>query len=210
MFTNTLPQKAKEALAVLGKSKPLPENTYLAGGSALALQFGHRISVDFDFFTSVHFSPKKIAENLQRVGKFTVDETTEDTLLGNFEDVRFSLFRYQYPLVSPTTNLQGIEIAAPEDIAGMKLAAIMDRGTKKDFVDLFFITQKGVPFENCLIYYDQKYQALGSNIYSIIKSLTYFVDAEESQMPTMLEKVSWKQIEKYFEKEAIKLAQKYL
>lgn len=210
MFTNTLPQNAKNALAILGKNRSLPENVYLAGGSALALQYGHRISVDFDFFTPTKFHAQKIAENLAKIGNFTIEETTEDTLLGDFEKVRFSLFLYQYPLIVKPLSLEGIAIASAQDIGAMKLAAIMDRGTKKDFVDLYFLAKKGISLENSLKYYDQKYQALTSNIYSLLKSLTYFIDAEKTEMPIMLEKVPWEEIMTFFEKETVRLAKIYL
>jgi len=141
MFTTTLSKNAQNALALLGESSCLPKETYLAGGSALALHFGHRISLDF---------------------------------------------------------------------AAMKPAAIMDRGTKKDFIDLFFIIKNGITMEKVFGYYDRKYQALANNVYSLIVSLSYFDDAEKTDMPEMLVKTSWEEVRRFFEKEAIRLAKKYL
>ena len=136
MFTRTLSQSAQNALVLLGRNKILPENTYLAGGSSLALQFGHRISVDFDFFTPTRFDGEELRQKLNNIGKFVFQEADEkDTLLGVFNQVKFSIFRYRYPLVFTPLNFLDISLAAPEDIAAMKLAAIMDRGTKKDFID---------------------------------------------------------------------------
>ena len=210
MFKNTLSQKAKATLALLGKSKCLPVGSYLTGGSALALHFGHRISVDFDFFTPNSFIQEKVAKELMSIGKFVVEQITKDTLLGNFENIRFSLFRYDYPLLFQTIDLYGIKIATPCDIAPMKLAAIMDRGTKKDFIDLYFIIKNEIPLETCLKYYDKKYQALANNIYSIITSLSYFVDAENTVIPKMLKNVTWEEIRTFFERESIRLGKKYL
>lgn len=98
----------------------------------------------------------------------------------------------------------------PKDIGAMKIAAVMDRGTKKDFIDLYFLSKKGIDFENCFEVYEKKYHALANNIYSIITSLSYFVDAETSEMPKMIKKISWEDVKKFFEKEAVRLGKKYL
>ncbi|MBI4067588.1 nucleotidyl transferase AbiEii/AbiGii toxin family protein [Candidatus Gottesmanbacteria bacterium] len=210
MFTDTLPKEAQHALVLLGQNTCLPPDTYLARGSALALHFGHRISVDFDFFTPKSFNSEKIALDLAKIGKFEADTIIKDTLLGSFEKTRFSLFRYVYPLLFPTNHFSDILLADPRDIAAMKLAAIMDRGTKKDFVDLYFILKQVASMEDCLKFYDKKYQALSNNIYSIITSLSYFTDAHITEMPKMLKLTNWSDVEKFFTDLSIKLAKKYL
>lgn len=211
MFTTVLPKNALDALALLGKNKVLPDKTYLAGGTALALQFGHRISVDFDFFTPIDFKSKEIVEQLNKIGRFVFQESKEkNTLLGLFNDVKFSLFKYDYPLVKPTINYLGIELVSPEDIFAMKIAAIMDRGTIKDFIDVYFLIKKGIPLDQSLDYYNIKYNALANNIYSIIRSLTYFDDADLKVMPEMIVKVDWEEIKRFFEKETVRIAEKYL
>jgi hypothetical protein len=209
MFTKTLSENAQKSLALLGQGV-LPPNTYLAGGSALALHFGHRISIDFDFFTNVSFSSEKLANDLIKIGCFKTQTVLKDTLLGNFNDIRFSVFYYRYPLLFQAIDYQGVLIADPKDIAAMKIAAVMDRGTKKDFIDLYFLSKKGVPLESCLEYYEKKYEALATNLYSIITSLSYFVDAENSEMPQMIDKVNWEKVKSFFEKEAVRLGKKYL
>ncbi len=210
MFTNTLSKNAQSALALLGQKGLLQKGTYLAGGSALALHFGHRISVDFDFFTQSHFDSKDIASKLKKIGRFTIGTITKDTLLGNFNTIKFSLFFYSYPLLFKTLNYHGVNIASSKDIAAMKIAAVMDRGTKKDFIDLYFISKKGTNLEKCFKYYDNKHKALANNIYSIITSLSYFVDAEESEIPKMIEPIYWEEVKKFFEKEAVRMGKKYL
>lgn len=210
MFTRTLSVNTQNALALLGKTDVLPQKTYLAGGSALALHFGHRISVDFDFFTPKHFKEKKLSKDLAKIGEFVTSEISKDTLLGLFQKIRFSIFRYDYPLLFPATIFNDLHIAHPKDIAAMKLAAIMDRGAKKDFIDLFFLVQNKVTLEEALEYYDKKYQALANNIYSLITSLSYFVDAEDDHMPKMLAKISWQEVKKFLQKETIRLAKKFL
>lgn len=208
MFTKTLSREAQKSLAILGKGV-LPKGTYMAGGSALALHFGHRISVDFDFFTNLPFSSQDLEKKLKKLGNFETKTVLSDTLLGTFNKVQFSMFFYQYPLVFPLQDFLAIEIADPKEIGAMKIAAVMDRGTKKDFIDLFFLSKKGTSLEECLKNYDKKYKLLTNNLYSIITSLSYFIDAEASEMPVMLEKVSWKEIKSFFEKEAVHLGKKF-
>jgi len=211
MFTTVLSKNATQALALLGKNHILPKKTYLAGGSALALQFGHRISIDFDFFTLSDFKSQDIVKKLEKIGKFIFQESAEkNTLLGLFGNVKFSLFKYDYPLVTSPIDYLGIEIASPEDIAAMKLAAIMDRGTTKDFIDVYFLIKKGITLEQSFDYYNKKYKSLANNIYSIIKSLSYFDDADLKEMPEMIEKIEWEEVKEFFRKEVLKLADKYL
>jgi len=91
----------------------------------------------------------------------------------------------------------------------MKIDAVSDRGRKRDFIDLFFIAQK-YSLEEILNFYEGKYRLLETNRLHIIKSLAYFAEAENDPLPQMLEDVSWEQIKKFFEKEAVRISQKYL
>lgn len=211
MFTGTLSKDAQHALALLGQAKYLPLKTYLAGGSALALHYGHRISVDFDFFTPTEFKSEAIMRLLQSIGSFQFKEAAEkNTLLGLFNNVKFSLFLYTYPVLFKLIEFEGVSILDPRDIAAMKIAAVMDRGTKKDFIDLFFLVKKGIALEEMFRYYDRKYQALANNLYSIMTSLSYFEDAEDSDMPEMIQKTHWIEIKQFFKKETIRLTKKYI
>ena len=209
MFTKTLSEHVLKSLAALNTSI-LPEGTYLAGGSALALSFGHRLSVDFDFFTNDKFSSEEIVERLRTAGDFSVETILKDTILGLFNNIRFSLFYYSYPLLFSPIDFLQVKVADPKDIAAMKIAAVMDRGTKKDFIDLYFLSKRGIRLDSCLEYYEKKYKALANNLYSIITSLSYFVDAENSEMPVMVEKVEWNEVQTFFEKEAVRLGKKFL
>lgn len=210
MFTGTLPVNAQKSLAVLGKAKCLPKQTYLAGGSGLALHLGHRVSVDFDFFAPESFNQETLAKNLSEHGKFSVTRTAPDTLLGVFENTKFSIFCYKYPLISEPIDYLGIRVASKIDIGAMKIAAIMDRGTKKDFIDLYFLSKDNLLLDDCLIYYDKKYGVLANNVYSIVTSMSYFDQAEKSEMPKMLKPVDWKDVKTFFERESIRLAKRHL
>ena len=200
MFEETLVKGTKDILALLGRSTIL-QDAYLAGGTALALQLGHRISVDFDFFTPNEFAPKTFSAELSKLGSFDEEQANKGTVLGKFDGISFSLFVYKYPLIFPALKYLGLNIADIRDIAAMKIDAISTRGAKRDFVDLYFIWKSGYQLAELLNFYEKKYGKLASNIIHIQKSLVYFDDAESDEMPRMLKVVTWEQVKKYFEDE---------
>ncbi len=201
MFPRTLPESARDTLALLGRSQIL-KDTYMAGGSALALQLGHRRSIDFDFFTKAAFDPQEKANNLGKIAPFTIEQTTPKTLLGFFNQVRFSLFYYPYLLIDSTVNYENIRLASQADIAAMKLVAITGRGTKKDFIDLYELSRI-YSLSQMLEFYDRKYQLLEKNKVHILKSLQYFGDADASEMPVLLKPVEWEQVKNFFVREVM-------
>jgi len=209
MFAKTLSATAKNSLAILGKGV-LPPKTYLAGGSALALYLGHRYSLDFDFFTPTHFDSKELAKKLRQLGKFEKQTSSSNTLLGIFNSIKFSLFYFEYPLVRKPKKYFDVFIADPADIAAMKLAAIVDRGTKKDFIDLYFLVKEKYSLEKIFQFYNKKYQKLSENVYSILKGLCYFEDADISPMPKMVKEISWKKVKEFFKNETVRLGKEYL
>lgn len=102
-----------------------------------------------------------------------------------------------------------IPILDTADIAAMKILAIEDRGTKRDFIDLYFLCQE-FSLKQMLKFYDQKYGVLEEHLYSIIRSLDYFTDADIDPNPEMLIPVDWEEIKQFFKKEAIRLAHQEL
>ena len=208
MFPGTLSHHAQNTLALLGKSGIL-NTAYMAGGSALALQLGHRVSLDFDFFSEGEFNSSQVNSSLNAVGKYSVSNETPKTMVGIFNDVKFSLFHYPYPLIAQTKKFLRIGLSSLEDIAAMKLVAITDRATKKDYIDHFVLAKK-YPIEHMFDFYEKKYHLLQPNLFTLIKSLQFFSEAEETDMPKMIEKINWEGIKKFFQKEVIKLAEKYL
>ncbi|HDP36479.1 MAG TPA: hypothetical protein ENN27_01215, partial [Candidatus Atribacteria bacterium] len=180
MFEEVLSKDAKNSLGSLGKSGLL-DSTYLAGGTALALQLGHRYSYDFDFFTPQKFDEEILVQRISEAfPEFSLERKDWGTILGYFGETRFSLFFYKYPLLFKTHKLLDINIAGIKDIAAMKIAAIADRGTKRDFIDLYFIfnEEKIMTLEESLKLYDKKFKALSQNKIHILKSLVYFEDAD--------------------------------
>ncbi|MDP8236890.1 MAG: nucleotidyl transferase AbiEii/AbiGii toxin family protein [Candidatus Erginobacter occultus] len=204
MFEQVLPGAAKKILARLGESGLL-DRAVLGGGTALALRLGHRISCDLDFFTREEFDEILLLPRLAGVAPFELERTAWRTILGGFGDIRFSLFYYDYPLLSPPDRFQGIDILNIPDIAAMKIAAIASRGVKRDFVDLYFICRGHLTLDEVLNLYEQKYGNLAATGFHILKSLTYFDDAEDEEIPRMLKDASWKRIKDFFRREIRRL-----
>jgi predicted nucleotidyltransferase component of viral defense system len=194
-------------VALLG-AKKITRAFYLAGGSALALHLGHRISVDLDFFTPRSFDAAKLVEQLSSAGDFVQDQRKKDTLLGTFDQVKISFFRYTYPLIEKNAVTLDTKIASVADIGAMKLDAIGTRGRKRDFIDLYFICRAGHSPEQVLEWYQRKFKGYQVNLTHYIKALTYFEEAEADPMPRMLKRVSWDRVKRFFEKEAPPLLRK--
>jgi len=209
MHAGTLPVNAQNALAKLGKSNIFTES-YLAGGSALALHLGHRISVDLDFYTRKNVSVEDIPFQINRFGKFSVTILEPPhTVAGEFESIKLSLFRYDYPMIGKFSIFKNVKIASIEDIAAMKLSAISGRATKRDYVDLYFISRI-YEVDKIIDFYIKKFGDTGNNIYVIMKALGFFEDAEGDEMPKMIKKVVWNEVKVFFSKETIRLAKKYI
>lgn len=203
MFLQTIPEKLKSNLELLG-GEPACSQFYLAGGTALALQLGHRISNDLDFFTQSDFSEKNIRSVLESCGELEVEVMQKKTLLGKLNKVKISFFFYQYPLLFPPVPFLGINLADIRDIGAMKFDAIQSRGTKRDFIDLFALLHSGVLLTQLILYFEKKYAGANYNKTHLLKSLSYFVDAEKEEMPQMLKPITWKEVKKYIESEVKK------
>lgn len=208
MFTKAILPDTLRALKLVSKIK-IVQKSYLAGGTALALHLGDRISEDLDFFTQEQLDEQILLAELKRLPEFVEEGTAWRTVWGKISNTKFSLFYYEYPLIKKTINFEGIQILDKEDIAAMKIHALGDRGTKRDFFDLYFLA-KEFTLEQMLKFYDQKYHCLESNFYHILRSLHYFTDAEMDSDPRMLIKTSWIEVKEFFQKETIRLAKSKL
>lgn len=212
MFEKVLSKNAKGALVTIGKIG-LFRHFYLAGGTGLALQLGHRYSFDFDFFTQKKFDEERLIQTLKKLlSNFRLERRDWQTILAYIGDVRFSLFFYNYPLLANTHKFLNVNITDIKDIAAMKIAAIADRGVKRDFIDLYFIfeVKKTLTLDEALSLYDKKFKVLAQNKFHILKSLGYFNDAEENTLPQMIEKVDWKKVKDFFIQEQKRLTKKLL
>lgn len=166
---------------------------YLAGGTALAIQLGHRRSIDLDFFKREPFDPDDILEMLSiaSLGPISVDSRAAHTLNLRVADVKVDLIRYAYPLLCPLVTRDEYQMLAVPDIAAMKLAAITNRGSKKDFVDLYYLL-KVHEIEELIDFYRRKYR--DHDPFFVIRSLAYFDDADREPDPIMLKEAPWPEI----------------
>lgn len=199
MFKKAVPSETKNALALLSGTGVV-ESFYLAGGTAIALQLGHRFSYDLDFFTQKEFDSRLLLEKLRQIREVEIEKTAWGTILGHLRKVKFSFFYYKYPLLFSLKSFGGAKIADARDVAPMKLSAICDRGTKRDFIDLYFLLKSGLSLKKILGLYDQKFGKLASNLVYIRKSLVYFADAEEEETPYLLKKVTWEEVKDFVAK----------
>lgn len=207
MFQKGLSKPTRKNLELLGELS-FTQNFYLAGGTAVALYFGHRLSFDLDFFTTNSFDSEELTAILKQKG-LIVEQIHKDTLLGKLNGEKVSFFYYQYPLLDKQTVWNNIQVASLADLAAMKVDAISSRGKKRDFIDLYII-QKKISLSKAIDYYENKYHTLANNILHILKSLSYFTDAEEDEMPQMIQMISWEEVKTFFEKEVQTLSKKLL
>lgn len=190
-------KETRSNLELLNKANIL-DNFYLAGGTGLALQIKHRLSIDLDFFTEKDINIKALMDRLQELGEITVSKEAENTLNGTFNKTEIMFLKYAYPLLFPLKEVEGIIIADSRDIGCMKISAVYSRGTKKDFIDLFFICKNIIDFKELLELFKKKYKDVDYNMIHILKSLVYFDDAEKDPMPKMLTPVSWNKVKEFF------------
>jgi len=157
--------------------KVFKKDFYLAGGTALALQMGHRDSVDFDFFSQKDFNTKELFESLREIfeGHALLNIQEESNTLTVLVDdaIKISFFAHAYELIGSAINDENLSLASIADIGCMKLSAITSRATNKDYIDLYFIL-KQISLADLLENARQKYPQLERNL--ILKSFVYFDD----------------------------------
>ena len=182
---------------------------YLAGGTAVAFHLGHRRSLDLDLFSLKGDADLlAVQRSLTRLrGSVEVLGVTEATVKLKFLGESLDVVRYPYaPLETPQPGPSGFPIAGLLDLAVMKLAAIARRGIRRDFWDLYAITRAGVPLARAGNAYLQRYGVRESDLYFVVRSLTYFDDAEKDPvLPEGLTRARWTTIRRFFATEAPKL-----
>lgn len=189
----------KSTLEILKKIMQNPElnQFFLVGGTALALQLGHRISVDIDLFTNTDFYSSDIIEHLKKDFNIQIIETKEkNTLNLNVKTidnsyVKVDFIKYSYPLINKIQEIDGIRLLSLEDIIAMKLSALANRGAKKDFYDIYEVLKTFSIFQ-IIEFFNKKYQDIET--FYLIKSLSYFEDAEIELDPISLNNTDWKSV----------------
>ena len=171
---------------------------YLGGGTALALYLGHRKSKDFDWFRKDPIKdPLRFGKDMQESGiPIRFRQFDKGTLEGTVSRVRVSLFEYRYPLLQAVSHWSemGISIASLPDLVAMKLSAVTQRGSKKDFMDILALSRMGMDLSAMLSAYQTKFKT--REIGHVLYSLTYFDDADQEQSPVMIWSLDWKTVKK--------------
>lgn len=183
----TIEPDTLELLSALQRD-PVFAGALLVGGTALALQLGHRKSVDLDFFGHLPVSGNELEQTLLAFGPVALANRSRLVETYFVRGIKVDFVDFPYPWLGAAEESDGLRLASPRDIAAMKLSAITNRGTRKDFVDLAFLLDR-YSLSEMLAFYDQKYA--DSSQFLVLKSLTYFDDAEETPMPLMLKPRDW-------------------
>ena len=192
----------REALKLL-RDLPLLSGYYLAGGTALALQIGHRISTDLDWFSTSHLLESREREALRlalkQIGSFEVAREQDGQMYGRLAGADVSFIYQPHPLVEPGIPYEGVSLASPADIGLMKLAAINSRGTRRDFVDLYCL-RNFISLDRLVELAEIKYAGRPTFLDITARALAYFADAEQQPMPRLLwSEVKWKEVVEYCE-----------
>jgi len=189
---------------LLRKLQELPElqQTRLVGGTALALQIGHRKSIDLDLFGLLQTAPFELTGLIRKMGSLVV--LNNSTLIHSYvlDGVKVDIVNYDYPWLKEQKVIDGIRMASLEDIAAMKIMAAVGRGTKKDFIDIAFLLNY-FSLGEMLDFYSSKYPEASQ--FMAVKSLAYFEDAEKDIAPFMLKDITWEDVKSLIRGELEKL-----
>ena len=193
LYLETVESSTLELLKKLQRL-PVLEQTRLGGGTALALQLGHRKSIDLDFFGTIDCEAEYLRESIAGIASLTILKESPHIHIYIVDGIKVDIVNYKYPWLDDVVLEQGLRLASVSDIAAMKITAIIGRGTKKDFIDIAFLLHH-FSLEEILHFYAAKYN--DSSVFMAMKSLAYFDDAEADPMPDMFVNQSWQQVKAY-------------
>lgn len=180
------------------QSQPCLQNMRLVGGTSLALQLGHRKSVDLDLFGSVECDAEELKEAVSSCGKVTLLKDSANIHIFLVDGVKVDIVNYKYPWLDDAIIEDGVVLAKLPDIASMKVNAIIGRGTRKDFVDLAYLLRH-YSLSQILNFYFRKYPE--ASMFLAAKSMAYFADADNDPMPYMLTGETWEDVKAYISKQ---------
>lgn len=182
------------------QSKDYLKDFFLVGGTALALNIGHRKSIDIDLFSNFNFDTQSLLENLTHDFQFNLFYSANNTLKGSVSDIKLDILAHRYPYVTEPLVIDGVSMLSTEDIIAMKLNAITVSGQRvKDCIDIFFLLEK-YSIENMLDFYKRKYTF--HNEVNVLKSLIWYNDVDLSDWPVMLKNLDlkWNMVKKEISK----------
>ncbi|MEK9154328.1 MAG: nucleotidyl transferase AbiEii/AbiGii toxin family protein [Patescibacteria group bacterium] len=207
-----LPVKTRNALVLLSGEQWLESGGwYLAGGTALALQAGHRVSVDLDFFTTeATFSEAELTEQLPK-DAWVETFLKRGTVYGELKGAKVSFIAYPFFVPhKPFHQIGSVRMLDIDDIAVMKIVAISQRGRKRDFIDLYWCAHHRFPLIEIVKKLKAQYPSVAHNYHHILKSLTFFEDAENDPPARLVEDVPWSAVKTFFQQETIRVTKELL
>lgn len=199
-----------QLLRLLGQASLL-RDFYLAGGTALALRLGHRYSIDLDFFSTTNWverPTRRIIVDMLSALQVQVLEDVDGNLLLRTLDVHIGFFGYGHPLLASTYDVEGVAVASITDIGLMKLDALISRGSRKDFYDLYMIMQT-IPLPDLLALGRAKYPYARDFELMAVESLVFFENADRDLQPQLLLDLPWAAVRDFFTEQARQLGNQW-
>ncbi|MGL2962636.1 nucleotidyl transferase AbiEii/AbiGii toxin family protein [Flavobacterium sp. RSB2_4_14] len=178
------------------------KNFILVGGTSLALQIGHRNSIDIDLFGNQNIIQEIFLDKLKEFGNVEISQASRNIFISTINDIKVDFVNYQYPLLEKHSEIEGIRLASKKDIAAMKLNAILGRGSRKDFIDLYFLLQD-FSLKEMINFYNKKFT--DGSVFLLHKSLTYFAEADAQPQTIMFKDFNWETCKQKIIEEVIKL-----
>ena len=174
--------------------EPLLSNHFLVGGTSLALQMGHRFSVDLDLFTHQDFEADALLAVFESRFKVQPLSVSNTIFISVVDGVKVDCVKFRYPFAFPIIEIDGIRLTDIRDVAPMKLDAVMKRGSKKDFFDMYYLFEQ---FSAAQIMEWYKAMFKHETTFHVVRSLVYFEDAELTENPVLFDKsVTWGKVKK--------------
>ena len=188
--------------------QPWMDRFYLAGGTALALRIGHRRSIDLDFFSATDpiDAPSRhaIVASLDRDHLAVIEDVDGNLLLRVDDALHVAFLSYGYPLLDEPDTVADMHVASMRDVGLMKLDAVVSRGSRKDYYDLFCIAQRH-PLEHLLEQAETKYPYARDFPLMAVESLLQLENADRDRQPEMLVDIGWDEVRAFFASEARRL-----
>jgi hypothetical protein len=198
MFEAALPKRSRELLTDLNGELTRME-FYLAGGTGLALQLGHRVSEDLDFFTEREFDAATLSRHLASRPGYTEMSVEHGTLHAGMAGVKLSFLHYIVPLTNPLLSFRSVLVADWRDILTEKLKTLSQRGSRRDFYDIYAcLVGQRLSVAEAIGLLKLRFGATGLNYYHVLKSLEWFNDAEAEPEPVLLQPMDWQTVKSFF------------
>lgn len=180
---------------------------YLAGGTGLALQLGHRVSEDLDFFSAAEFDSAFLTRHLEGRPGYSETLLSKGTLYCRIAGVKLSFLHYPVPLKYPTIEYLSARVADWRDILAEKFKTVSQRGRRRDFYDIYAcLTLKKLSVTEAVAILKDRFAGTGINYPHVAKSLTWFADADTEPEPRLLMRADWSAVKRFFDARAAEFA----